>query len=156
MNIELFSVRIPGRNPLEQLLAEKTRMLENYQTPRTAKEFYETVTETFSEVNYDTPRRFFMSKISRVYLLTFQEHPQESLSLYFGQYWTDIAVYLNNNQTIAVAVKLAFTIPGLSKDILLGRNDPLDKMPIEVIINDNEYKLKYDYSTHGPLRGKIS
>jgi len=47
-------------------------------------------------------------------------------------------------------------IPGLRRDILLGRNDPLDQMPRGIRINNKTYELNYGYSPQMPLVGKSS
>lgn len=142
-----------GRNPLEQLLNEKIKMLETYQTPRTAKEFYETIIQTFAESKTPLKRRWFSDS---EYNLIFQEQPDESLFLYLEPNGSDTVSHIKENREIIVTSRPAAFIPGLRKDIFLGRNDPLDKMPTGIKINDQVYELNYGYSTQGPMRGKLS
>ncbi len=140
-------------NPLEQLLNEKIKMIEAYQTPRTAKEFYETMMQIFVESKAPIKRRWFSDS---EYNLLFQEHPDEMLFLYLEPNGSDTVGHIKDKREIIVTSRPAAFIPGLRKDIFLGRNNPYDKMPTGIKINDNSYALNYGYSAQRPLRGKTS
>ncbi len=144
---------IEGKNTLENLLTEKIKMLETYQTPRTAKEFYETIMQTVRESGIPLKRRWFSDS---EYHFLFKEQPNESLYLYLESNGSDTVGHLKEEKEIIVTSRPAFQIPGLRKDILLGRNSPYDKMPTGIRINDKTYALNYGYSAQLPLRGKSS
>jgi hypothetical protein len=139
--------------PLEKLLNEKIKMIENYQTPRTAKEFYETIMQTIQESKAPIERRWFSDS---EYHFFFPEQPGEMLFLYFEPNGTDTVSHIKEEKEIIVTVRPAAFIPGLRKDIFLGRNRPYDKMPTGIKINDKVYPLKYGYSAQTPLKGKLS
>lgn len=150
--VRSFPTYREGRNPLEEILTEKRKMLETYQTPRTAKEFYEIIKQIFLEAKVPIKRGILFD---REYSLAFQEQ-QGLVALYLEPNGRDTVAHIQKCSEIFVTVKPAFTIPGLRKDIFLGRNDPLDKMPTGVRINEETYALNYGYSAQGPMEGKLS
>lgn len=140
-------------SPLEKLLNEKIKMIENYQTPRTAKEFYETIMQTIIESKAPIKRRWFSDS---EYHFLFPEQPGEMLFLYLEPNGSDTVSHITEEKEIIVTVRPAAFIAGLRKDIFLGRNDPLDKMPTGIRINEKSYPLNYSYSAQTPMRGKLS
>jgi hypothetical protein len=141
-----------GKNPLDKILVEKRKMLTTYQTPRTAKEFYETIRQTFAEVKIPVKKGIIFD---REYPLEFREQ-EDLILLYLKPNGSETAVSIQESLEIAVTVEPAIFIPGLEKDIFLGRNGLYEKMPSGVRINDKTYNLNYGFSKRSSLRGKSS
>jgi hypothetical protein len=141
---------IADYNPLATQLKEKVSALRNYQTPRTAREFYKTVRQTFEILNGPLQKPFFRQ---HKYFLLFKKTPEEALGLTQKSMGLETAQYDykqiddgNANESILVTASPAYAIPGLSKDILLGRTRPQELMPIFVHINKRQYPIKYSES----------
>jgi len=56
-----FSAYRKEGNPLEEKLIEKRKMIEIYQTPRVAKEFYETIRQIFTDAKVPVKRGLFLT-----------------------------------------------------------------------------------------------
>jgi hypothetical protein len=130
-------------------LESKISGLENFQTPRTAMEFFAAVGYVLEPVLRALPPSPFRSEF---YIAEFTEHPDMQLELAFAGIFKQRRAYASFTRfnsshekvkNIMVHTSPAYLIPQLTKDIILEGDKPSKKMPTLVIIDDKKYPIKY-------------
>lgn len=139
------------RNPLRDKLEGKIRTLNNYQTLRTAREFRQTIEESFNTFGINPRRKLFRDSLYSIYFYDEPLDQLEMLGITFGKR-ESVAHYviadkkMNITQSITSKEIFAYRIPSLRKDIILGREEPLGMAPISVEIQGKTYEIKYPHS----------
>ena len=145
-------------------IRQKVSTLENYQTPRTAKEFYDVILDTFMSLGIPHQKKFLKDTYHH---LIFKEEthntPREKIGILRANNNSITACYLLTNtngsdieKEIYTLTRPAFAIPELIKDIALGRTNFLEQMPINVRINKDTYPIRYPGRINLPTPQKYS
>ena len=143
MIIKPYELNIDGTNPLDSQIKQKATTLENYQTPRTAKEFYETVLSAFtSQRTFRAPAFLFFR--GKSYSLHFSDQSSGICRMVYTPNITRAEYVLDNpERLVSVTTIQAGLIRCLKQDIRLGRVSRFEEMPIEANIDGKTHEICY-------------
>ncbi|MEI7719354.1 MAG: hypothetical protein WCI72_05780 [archaeon] len=133
-------------NTMAGVVQDKLVQLDNCPSSRTAKEFYKAIYETMSKVGIAPQRGLFLPVR---YSLTFKQgySTLESFVVSYPSRKSVSATYvLFREGKVAirgVGLSQAKYIPGLRRDICLGRNSPDELMPMFAILEDKFHDINY-------------
>lgn len=143
MSIKIY--RTIARVPEE--LRKKINQVKNHQSERTAREFAEGIEAVFNNYEIKT-RPPLIWGVKEYYLQLFYDYYVTELmiqkagsSTLAGFLTIDRETKKDTEPPIQVKSHLAYLLPSRQEDIRIGRTNPLESIPIGVIIGEDKYPL---------------